>query len=104
MPPAGAPEDPKIALAVVLGVALIVLARLASRTRGSVPDKWIALRVGDVLFTEIAGAFLLGYGLGGLVARPEAGNPTGPMIGGRFGRFSGSVPVMVGVVAVAVAI
>ena len=45
------------------------------------------------LFTEVAGAFLLGYGLGGLIAQPDAvatgGRPGTPVIGGRFGRLGG---------------
>jgi membrane-bound ClpP family serine protease len=50
--------------------------------------------MGDVLFTEVAGAFLIGYGLGGLIAQPDAvargGGPPGTtIIGGRFGRLGG---------------
>jgi membrane protein implicated in regulation of membrane protease activity len=86
--------DAKFGIAVVLGVALIVLARWASRSRGTKLDSWVALRMGDVLVTEVAGAFLLGYGLGGLIAQPDAvarggGPPGGPVIGGRFGRLGG---------------
>ncbi len=85
--------DAKFGIAVGLGLALIVLARWASRTRGTKLDSWVALRMGNVLFTEVAGAFLLGYGLGGLIAQPDAvarGGPPGtPVIGGRFGRLGG---------------
>jgi membrane-bound ClpP family serine protease len=85
--------DAKFGIAAVLGLVLIVLARWASRTRGTKLDSWVALRMGDVLFTEVAGAFLLGYGLGGLIAQPDAvarGGPQGgPIIGGRFGRLGG---------------
>jgi membrane-bound ClpP family serine protease len=85
--------DAKFGIAVGLGLALIVLARWASRTRGTKLDSWVALRMGDVLFTEVAGAFLLGFGLGGLIAQPDAvsrGGPSGaPVIGGRFGRLGG---------------
>ena len=85
--------DAKFGIAVGLGLALIVLARWASRTRGTKLDSWVALRMGDVLFTEVAGAFLLGYGLGGLIAQPDAvarGGPSGTtVIGGRFGRLGG---------------
>lgn len=85
--------DAKFGIAVGLGLALIVLARWSSRTRGTKLDSWVALRMGDVLFTEVAGAFLLGYGLGGLIAQPDAvatgGRPGTPVIGGRFGRLGG---------------
>ena len=85
--------DAKFGIAVGLGLALIVLARWASRTRGTKLDSWVALRIGDVLFTEVAGAFILGYGLGGLIAQPDAvarGGPQGgPVISGRFGRLGG---------------
>ena len=81
--------DAKFGIAVGLGLCLIVLARWASRTRGTKLDSWVALRLGDVLFTEVAGAFLLGYGVGGLIARPDtfvAGGPPGRVVvGGRFG-------------------
>jgi membrane protein implicated in regulation of membrane protease activity len=86
--------DAKFGIAVGLGLALIVLARWASRTRGTKLDSWVALRMGDVLFTEVAGAFLLGYGLGGLISQPDAvargGSPGGTVIGGRFGRLGGA--------------
>jgi membrane protein implicated in regulation of membrane protease activity len=81
--------DAKFIAAVTVGLALIVLARWASRTRGTKLDSWVALRMGDVLFTEVAGAFLLGYGAGGLIAQPDtvvAGGPPGRVVvGGRFG-------------------
>jgi membrane-bound ClpP family serine protease len=81
--------DAKFIAALAIGVALIVLARWASRIRGTKLDSWVALRMGDVLFTEVAGAFLLGYGLGGLIAQPDsvvAGGPPGRVVvGGRFG-------------------
>lgn len=86
--------DGKFAIAVALGLALIVVARWASRTRGTKLDSWVALRLGNVLFTEVAGAFLLGYGLGGLIAQPDdvprVGPPGTTVIGGRFGRFGGA--------------
>ena len=90
---------------------LIVLARWASRTRGSRLDSWVALRAGDVLITEIVGAFLLGYGIGGLVSQPDAaagGPPGGIQIGGRFGRFGGvggaGLPFTLALVGAAVAV
>ena len=86
--------DVKFAAGVVGGLALIVIARLASRTRGSKLDSWVALRMGNVLFTEVVGSFLLGYGIGGLISQPDAvarGGPPGggTVIGGRFGRLGG---------------
>lgn len=74
--------------AIAAGLALIVIARFASRRRGSRLDSFVALRVGDVLLTEIIGAFLIGYGLGSLVSiqsesRATPGPPP-PPTGGRF--------------------
>jgi membrane protein implicated in regulation of membrane protease activity len=97
--------DAKFGIAVLLGLALIVLARWASRTRGTKLDSWVALRMGDVLFTEVAGAFLLGYGLGGLIAPPDAaaaGRPPSRIgIGGRFGGFGGLGPALPYTLAIA---
>jgi membrane protein implicated in regulation of membrane protease activity len=85
--------DAKFGVAVGLGLALIVLARWASRNRGTKLDSWVALRMGNVLFTEVVGAFLIGYGLGGLISQPDAvargGPPGGTVVGGRFGRLGG---------------
>ena len=93
MPSFGSP-DAKFMVALAIGLGLIVLARWASRTRGTKLDSWVALRMGDVLFTEVAGAFLLGYGIGGLIAQPDTvvagGPPGGTVIGGRFGRLGGA--------------
>src|SRR5690242_4771487 len=92
MPSLGLPGDAKFAVAVIVGVALVVLARWASRSRGSRRDTWVALRMGDVLFTEIAGAFLLGYGLGGLIGQPEVSGPGGPPVRiGPAGRVGGGI-------------
>jgi membrane protein implicated in regulation of membrane protease activity len=101
--------DPVLAaLTIPIGIALIVLARWASRHRGSPADTWIALRVGDVLFTEMLGAFLVGFAIGDLFATDD--EPGGPRrVGfGRFGgRFGGAgalpLPFMLGVAAAAVA-
>lgn len=107
MPSFELPSDPKFPIAVAAGLALIVVARWASQARGSRRDLWIALRLGDVLITEILGAFLLGYGLGGLIAPPDvtgANRPPGALgPPGRFG-FSPNLPVTLGILGAAVSI
>lgn len=102
--------DPLIAaLAIPIGIALIVLARWASRQRGSRADTWIALRVGDVLFTEMLGAFLVAFAIGDLFATDdEPGAPRRVGFGRFGGRFGGAgsalpLPFMLGLVAAAVA-
>jgi len=101
--------DPVLAaLTIPIGIALIVLARWASRHRGSPADTWIALRVGDVLFTEMLGAFLVGFAIGDLFATDdEAGGPRRVGFGRFGGRFGGAgalpLPFMLGVAAAAVA-
>ena len=109
MPSLAFTGDAKFAFAVSVGLALVVLARWASRTRGTKRDTWVALRIGDVLFTEIIGAFLLGYGLGGIIAPPEVAGPGGPQIRiGPAGRFGGglgsSLPYTLAIVGAALAI
>src|SRR5437868_14303258 len=103
MPSLAFTGDAKFAFAVSVGLALVVLARWASRTRGGKRDTWVALRIGDVLLTEIIGAFLLGYGPGGLIAPPEAAGPGGPparigpagrLGGGRGSRVPDTLPVV----------
>lgn len=103
----------KFTIGVALGLVLIVLARWASRTRGSRLDSWVALRAGDVLITEVVGAFLLGYGIGGLVSQPDAGTVGGPpgggvQIGGRSGRFGGvggaGLPFTLAIVGAAISV
>ena len=100
--------ESKFALAATVGLALIILARWASRVRDTKRDTWLALRVGDVLLTEVVGAFFVGYGLGGLVAQPDVIGPGGPPtrigVGGRFGGLGPSLPVAMGTVAAAIAI
>jgi len=108
MPSLGLPGDPKFAIAATVGLLLVVLARWASQVPGSRRDLWIALRLGDVLVTEILGAFLLGYGLGGLIAAPDAAAANGPpgrfAPVGRFGGFSPNLPVTLGIVGAAIAV
>ena len=102
--------DPVLsALAIPFGIALIVLARWASRHRGSPADTWIALRVGDVLFTEMLGAFIVAFAIGDLFATDD--EPGGPRrvgfgrFGGRFGGAGSALPLpfMLGVAAAAAA-
>jgi membrane protein implicated in regulation of membrane protease activity len=102
--------DPVIAaLAIPVGIALIVLARRASRQRGSRADTWLALRVGDVLFTEMLGAFLIGFAIGDIFATDDAPGAPRRVGFGRFGgRFGGAgsalpLPVMIGIFGAAVA-
>jgi len=108
VPSLGSPGDAKFTIAIAIGVLLIVVARWASRVRGSRRDLWVALRIGDVLLTEILGAFLLGYGLGGLIAQPDAVAASGPpgRFGpvGRFGGLTANLPVTLGIVGAAVAV
>src|SRR2546428_2331459 len=91
-PPA---QDPAVyAIVGAAGVALIVLTRWAAR-RGGRWRSWIALSIGDLRFTEVVGAFLIGASLGGLLApQLDAGGVTGPPRpmgpAGRFGSFNWS--------------
>lgn len=107
MPSLDSAGDTKFAIALTIGFVLIALARWASRVPGTRSDSWIALRIGDVLFTEIVGVFLLGYGLGGLIADPDAvgSGPPGRFAPvGRFGGFTANLPVALGFVGAAVAV
>lgn len=108
MPTLGLPGDAKFPVAIAIGLLLIALARWASHVRGSKRDLWVALRIGDVLLTEVFGAFLVGYGLGGLIAPPDAAAANGPpgrfTPVGRFGGISVNLPVTLGIVGAAVAV
>lgn len=92
-----------------LGIALIVIARWAGRRRGTRWDSFVALRFGDVLVTEVVGAFLVGYAIGSFIAPPgeRVGAPGPPSPGGgRFVRPGGNgpgLPVTLGLVAAVVA-
>jgi len=93
----------------VLGIALIVIARSAARRRGTRWDSFVALRVGEVLVTEVLGAFLVAYAIGSFIAPPgeRIAVPGPPQPGGgRFGRPGGagpSLPFTLGLVAAALA-
>ena len=92
--------------ALALGIALIVTARWAARRRGTRWDSLVALRFGDVLLTEVIGAFLVGYAIGSLVSPPDRAVVPGPGPGGgRFGRGGSGpgLPVTLGLVAAALA-
>jgi membrane protein implicated in regulation of membrane protease activity len=102
-------DAPIYAVLVALGVALVLLARRAARRKGTRWESLVALRMGDVLFTEMLGAFLVGYGIGSLVV-PQLDygfGPSGPsgrvVIGpGGFDPFRGSrLPLILGVVLAA---
>src|SRR5882762_8038713 len=99
---------------ILLGVGLVVLARWAAKRKGTRWDSLVALRIGDVLFTEMLGAFLVGYAIGSLVvpqldygAGPGPGpGPSGRVIvgPGGFDPFRGSrLPLILGVVLAAIA-
>src|SRR2546427_12083933 len=94
MPSLGLPGDAKFTIAIATGVLLIALARWASRVRGSRRDLWVALRIGDVLLTEIPGAFVLGYGLCRLIAQAGAVPASVPACRlGAVGPFGRLTPV-----------
>jgi membrane protein implicated in regulation of membrane protease activity len=101
--------DPLLAaLAILVGIALIVLARRASRHRGSRADTWLALRVGDVLFTEMLGAFLVAFAIGDIFATDDEPGAPRRVAFGRFGgRLGGAgalpLPLMLGIFAAGVA-
>jgi hypothetical protein len=102
---------------IAAGVLLIVLARWAARVRGSRLDSLVALRVGDVLVTEVLGVFLVGLGIGTILWPPDApivgpgpgGAPRPPVGRGRFIGFGGPggsdrLPFLFGVVLALVAV
>jgi hypothetical protein len=109
MQPPSVFDAPLYAVVIAIGVALIVLARWAARRPGTRWESLVALRIGDVLFTEMVGAFLIGYGIGALISpQLDDGGPPGPPgrpgPGGRFGgALSGNrLPFLLGVVAAAI--
>jgi membrane protein implicated in regulation of membrane protease activity len=101
-------DAPLYAVVVGIGAALIVLARWAARRPGTKWETFVALRIGDVLFTEMLGAFLIGYGIGALVSpQLDDGGPPGGPPGRPVGRFGGAfsgnrLPFLLGLVAAAV--
>jgi membrane-bound ClpP family serine protease len=103
-------DAPIYAATVIVGVALIVLARWAARRPGTRWESLVALRIGDVLFTEMLGAFMVGFGIGALISpQLDDGGPPGPA--GRPGppsRFGGAfsrnrLPFILGLVLAAIA-
>jgi membrane-bound ClpP family serine protease len=102
-------DAPIYAAVVVLGIALIVLARWAAGRPGTRWESFVALRIGDVLFTEMLGAFLVGFAIGALVAPQLDDGPLGPPGrpggGARFGgAFAGNrLPFILGLVFAAIA-
>jgi len=102
-------DAPVYAVVVLLGLALMVLARWAARRPGTRWESLVALRIGDVLFTEVVGAFLIGFGIGALIA-PQLDTPGPPGPPGRPGpppRFGGALagnrlPFLLGIVAAAI--
>jgi membrane-bound ClpP family serine protease len=107
-------DAPIYVLTVVTGVGLVVLARWAARRKGTRWESLVALRIGDVLFTEILGIFLIGFGIGALIVPQldRGGVPGGPPSGvvlPRGGRFLRAVsdsrlPLMLGLVLAAIAV
>ena len=86
-------------VAAVVGVALVVFARWCARRPGTRWESFGALRTGDVLLTEVVGAFLIGYAIGSVVSpNADVGGPPGRR--GPPGRFGGglNVPVTFGIV------
>lgn len=87
-----------------------MIARWAARRRGTKWESWVALRIGDVFFTEVAGAFMIGFAVGGLLAPQfddlNRGAPVGRIgPGGRFGGFGGDrLPLALATVAAGVAV
>ena len=61
------------------------------------PDTIVALRIGDVLFTEMLGAFLVAFAIGDIFATDD--EPGAPRrvgfgrFGGRFGGAGSSLPL-----------
>jgi membrane-bound ClpP family serine protease len=106
-------DAPLYTVVVAIGVALFVLARWAARRKGTRWESLVALRMGDVFFTEMLGAFLVGYGIGSLVV-PQLDYGFGPSSGptpgrpvtigpGGFDPFRGSrLPLILGVVLAAI--
>ena len=93
-------------LALVAGIALVGIARWAARRRGTRWDALVALRLGDVLITEVVGVFLIGYGVGTLVIPPEPGPgpASAPRVAGRFAAVTNprNLPLTLGLVTAVV--
>jgi hypothetical protein len=103
MPALGVPAYAAMA---ALGLALVAVARWAGRRRGTRWDSLVALRTGDVLLTEVVGAFIIGYAVGSIVAPPDriaVGPPAPP---GRFGGVGSlrNLPVFLGIVGALISV
>jgi len=78
-----------VLLALAVGAGLIAISYFA-RGLGDPLRGFVRLSLGDVSFTEVFGVFLLGYGIGALIAGPTPDTPGGgPRPGGGFGRGFG---------------
>lgn len=99
-------DMPAYAAMAVLGLALIAIARWAGRRRGTRWDSLVALRSGDVLLTEVVGAFIVGYAVGAIIAPPGRAAAGPPVPPGRFGGVGSlrSLPVFLGIVGALVSI
>ena len=87
---------------VAAGIILVAFAAGVRRRSPSAWADWLTLRVGRLSFIEVAGAFLIGFGIGQFLA-PDVGRPAGPgVVVTRFGPgiFDASrLPLMLGIVA-----
>lgn len=102
-------DAPIYGFVIAAGLGLVVLARWAAGRKGTRWESLVALRIGDVLFTEMLGAFLIGYGIGALITpQLDSGGPPGPQgrpgPPGRFGgAFSGTrLPFLLGLIGAAI--
>jgi membrane-bound ClpP family serine protease len=96
--------DARYVLPIAGGIALIVLARWAAH-RGDRWESWVAIRIGNVLFTEVIGAVLVGYGIGLAAEQLVASNATAGRVffPGRFGfgpRLPATFAILGGAIAV----
>ena len=89
-------------MTIVIGAVLVVFASIMRRRPRNALIDWLTLRVGQASFVEIAGAFLIGFGIGQLLAPASPRVPGAGVVITRFGRGPGGAfdpPLMLGVVA-----